>query len=100
MIFSSSGKSRACATIEPVDKSLLRTGEARFAAPIGGSIWFTSLSRGDAVETKIYTNLFHNRPPAKSSDHLWQLFITGSLRSIYLGAMYISVISEECSAKR
>ena len=74
-----SGKSRACATIEPVDKSLLRTGEARFAAPIGGSIWFTSLSKGDAVETKIYTNLFHNRPPAKSSDHLWQLFITGSL---------------------
>ena len=62
-----------------MDKSLLRTGEARFAAPIGGSIWFSSLSRGDAVETKIYTNLFHNRPPAKSSDHLWQLFITGWL---------------------
>ena len=28
---------------------------------------------------QIYTNLFHNRPPAKSSDHHWQLFITDAL---------------------
>ena len=47
------GKSRACATIEPVDKSLLRTGEARFAAPVAGSIWFSSLSK--VIHNPIYS---------------------------------------------
>ena len=39
----------------------------------------TSSSHGLFSITKIYTNLFHNRPPAKSSDHHWQLFITDAL---------------------
>ena len=50
----------------------------RFASPVAGSIWFTALSKGDAIETKILTNLFHVAS-TKSSNHAWQIFITDIL---------------------
>jgi hypothetical protein len=41
-------------------------------------VWFTSLSTGDAVETKIVTNLV-NVAESKTSDNGWQIFITDIL---------------------
>ena len=50
----------------------------RFSSPVGGSIWFTALSKGDSVETKIMTNLV-NVVEAKSTNNAWQIFITDIL---------------------
>jgi hypothetical protein len=50
----------------------------RFSSPVAGSIWFTALSKGDSVETKIVTNLV-NAAVAKSTNNAWQIFITDIL---------------------
>jgi Cu/Zn superoxide dismutase len=84
-------RSRICASLMPkVEDKYLRSAEARFTAPVAGSVWFTSLSslrgssvetklRGRTVETKIFTNLVHVAGTIKSSSHKWQLFITDVL---------------------
>jgi Cu/Zn superoxide dismutase len=50
----------------------------RFNSPVAGSVWFTALSKGDSVETKILTNLI-NVAAAKSTANAWQIFITDIL---------------------
>jgi len=46
--------------------------------PVSGSVWFTVLSKGDSVETKIYANIFHTSS-SKTTTHKWQIFITDIL---------------------
>jgi hypothetical protein len=41
-------------------------------------VWFTVLSKGTSVETKIMTNVFHTSP-SKTTSHGWQIFITDIL---------------------
>ena len=46
-------------------------------------MWFTTISKGDAVETKILSDLFHvsGEGLGKSSKHKWTLYITDILDS-------------------
>ena len=78
LILEGPSKARICGTVSPVDSSLLKIGEARFTSPIAGTIWFTSLSKGDSVEIKILTNLFHVQS-GKSTNHDWRVFISDIL---------------------
>ena len=81
LVLEGPSRSRVCGSLMPAteDARALKSAEARFTSPVGGSIWFTSLSLGDNVETKIYTNLVHVSGPSKSSSHKWQLFISDVL---------------------
>ena len=80
LVLEGPSRSRVCGSLMPTEaETRLKSAEARFTSPVGGSIWFTSLSLGSKVETKIYTNLVHVAGRAKSSSHKWQLFITDVL---------------------
>lgn len=95
------GRERICATLLPIDSAHLKVrpnnhinsitptkpitlttqvAEARFTSPVAGSVFFLSLSLGAAIETKIYTNLYHV-VSAKTSQHSWQIYITDILGS-------------------
>ncbi len=79
LVLEGPSKTRVCATILPTETTPFRAAEARFASPVAGSVWFTSVSRGDAVETKILSNLFHVRESGASTRHGWSLFISDAL---------------------
>ena len=77
LVLEGPSRSRVCGSLMPAgSEANLKSAEARFTSPVGGSIWFTSLSLGNKVETKIYTNLVHVAGKAKSSSHKWQLVST------------------------
>ncbi len=57
---------------------------SRFAAPLAGSVWLTSVGTGDAVETKILSNLYHvgeDSPSSGTTRHRWSLFVSDALAS-------------------
>ena len=79
-------RSRICATIDIAngitkEKYNSLAAEARFNSPVAGSVWFFMLENKltGYVETKIFTNLFHVGENSKSSDHIWDLYITDIL---------------------
>ena len=79
LVLEGPSKERICATVLPdVEESKVRVAEARFTSPVAGSVFFHSLSLGDKIETKIFTNLYHVIS-SSSSDHPWQIFITDIL---------------------
>ncbi len=78
LVLEGPSRSRVCGSLVPKE-GIIRSAEARFTSPVGGSIWFTSLSQGDATETNIFTNLVHVAGDERSSNHRWQLFITDVL---------------------
>ncbi len=80
LVLEGPSKTRVCATIFPAEAPT-KTAEARFAAPVAGSVWFTSVSKGDAVETKIMSNLYHTGDNSKSTQHNWRLYISDALAS-------------------
>ena len=81
LVLEGPSKERICATILPdVDSDKIRVAEARFTSPVAGSVFFHSLSLGNKIETKIFTNLYHVIS-SSSSDHPWQIFITDILGS-------------------
>ena len=70
---------RICATILPEGDGVReKIAEARFTSPVAGSIFFHTLSDGEKIETKIFSNLY-NVVQGKSTDHGWQIFITDIL---------------------
>eukprot|EP00094_Tigriopus_californicus_P005910 TCALIF_05695-PA protein Name:"Similar to sodE Superoxide dismutase [Cu-Zn] 5 (Dictyostelium discoideum)" AED:0.01 eAED:0.01 QI:0/-1/0/1/-1/1/1/0/1143 len=74
-------KARICATILPdPNQNPLKVAEARFTSPIAGSVWFTTMSFGDGVETKIFSNLFHTQG-TKSTANDWKIYISDALDS-------------------
>eukprot|EP00095_Tigriopus_kingsejongensis_P007890 snap_masked-scaffold720_size106930-processed-gene-0.10 protein:Tk07890 transcript:snap_masked-scaffold720_size106930-processed-gene-0.10-mRNA-1 annotation:"hypothetical protein L798_15715" len=74
-------KARICATIMPdTTQNPVKVAEARFTSPVGGSVWFTTLSLGNALETKIFTNLFHVQG-TRSTTNNWKIYITDALDS-------------------
>ena len=82
LVLEGPSKERICATILPdVAEDRVRVAEARFTAPVAGSVFFHSLSLGDKIETKIFTNLYHVVSESSSTDHSWQIFITDILGS-------------------
>ena len=82
LVLEGPSKERICATIHPdVAEDKIRVAEARFTAPVAGSVFFHSLSLGEKIETKIFTNLYHVVSDSSSTDHSWQIFITDILGS-------------------
>lgn len=80
LVLEGPSRSRICATVTPkIGEHQVKAAEARFTSPVAGSVWFNTLSRGDSVETKIFTNLVHVAGQVKSSSHKWQIFITDVL---------------------
>lgn len=81
LVLEGPSKERICATILPdVAEDKIRIAEARFSSPVAGSVYFHSLSLGDKIETKIFSNLYHV-VASTSTDHPWQIFITDILGS-------------------
>jgi len=79
LVLEGPSRERICATILPdVESESVKVAEARFSAPVAGSVFFHTLSLGDKIETKIFTNLYHV-VSSTSSDHPWQIFITDIL---------------------
>ena len=79
-------KTRICATIDianhkPNSKYTSIAAEARFNSPVAGSVWFFMLENKQTgeVDTKIFTNLFHTGENPKSTDNVWDLYITDIL---------------------
>lgn len=76
LVLEGPGRERICATLIPdVDERMIRVAEARFTAPVAGSVFFHSLRQGNKVETKILSTLYHV-VKSTSSEHSWQIFIT------------------------
>ena len=76
LVLEGPGRERVCATLLPdVDERLVRFAEARFTAPVAGSVFFTTLRQGEVTETKILSSLYHV-VRTTSSAHDWQIFIT------------------------
>lgn len=73
-----------CATINTIEENIDHTAEARFHAPIAGSIHFRWLAakETDHHDTLIHANLFHVRNISEREDgvaftnHRWKIFIT------------------------
>ena len=81
LVLEGPSEERICATILPdVAEDKIRIAEARFSSPVAGSVYFHSLSLGDKIETKIFSNLYHV-VASTSTDHPWQIFITDILGS-------------------
>ena len=79
-------RTRICATIDlgkgnSKEKYTSVAAEARFNSPVAGSVWFFMLENRltGSVETKVFTNLFHVGENTKSTDHVWDLYITDIL---------------------
>lgn len=75
---------RICATINTLEENIDHTAEARFHAPIAGSIFFRWLAakETDHHDTLIHANLFHVRNTSEKNDgiaittHRWKIFTT------------------------
>lgn len=72
---------RICATITTVEENIDHIAEARFHAPIAGSIYFRWLAAKDTDhrDTLITTNLFHVRNVTEGlpvTTHSWKIFVT------------------------
>ncbi|XP_063847913.1 uncharacterized protein LOC135093003 [Scylla paramamosain] len=104
------GPKTTCANLHGVGGE--RTYEARFQAPVGGSVWLRTwawdVGTGNAsqkgLQTTIFTDVYHTAAddPA-SGDHNWSLFITDILDEKenrpscnFLSRVYDSVGREKC----
>lgn len=75
---------RICATITTEDTNVDHIAEARFYAPIGGTIYFRWLvaKESDHRDTLIYTNLYHTQNSSTKSEfkrftsHAWKIYVT------------------------
>lgn len=75
---------KICATITTKDLSLEHIAEARFNAPIAGSVYFRWLAAKNTghTETLIYSNLYHLNSVGENTDGLpftqnpWKIYIT------------------------
>lgn len=72
---------KICATITTAEENIDHIAEARFYAPVAGSIYFRWLAakESDHHDTLIHTNLFHVRNATSENDftkHHWKIFVT------------------------
>ncbi|GAB0087396.1 uncharacterized protein DMENIID0001_016930 [Sergentomyia squamirostris] len=80
---------RICATITTRDSSLEHIAEARFIAPVAGSVYFRWLAakETDHADTLIYSNLYHVRELSRKTgnapftQHIWKIYVTDILNS-------------------
>lgn len=72
---------RTCATIVTVEENIDHIAEARFHAPIAGSMYFRWLAAKETNhrDTLIHANLFHVRNVTEKTaltQHRWKIFVT------------------------
>lgn len=72
---------RICATIVTIEENIDHIAEARFHAPIAGSIYFRWLAAKETNhrDTLIYANLLHVRNATDNTaltQHQWKIFVT------------------------
>lgn len=81
LVLEGPSKAKICGSIFPEGEDTpQRIAEARFTTPIAGSVWFSSISRGDSVETKIFSSLYHVQG-GQSSAHEWKIYISDILEA-------------------
>lgn len=82
MLINTENGFRVCATIITEEENIDHIAEARFHAPIAGSIYFRWLAAKeyDHHDTLIYSNLYHVRNITKAggpiTQHLWKIYVT------------------------
>ena len=82
LVLEGPARERICAALIPqADSGHLKLAEAIFTSPVAGKVFLQTLSLGERIETKIFTNLYHVVSAGGSSTHKWQIFITDVIGS-------------------